>query len=182
MGGPARAPGESVDALAEAIEVMRAVWSGAQTATVGGEWYRLEAAHPGPEPAHRIPIWVGAFKPRMLQLTGRLADAWLPSFPPLRDEEALAAQAAVDRAARAAGRDPAAIRRGANIAEVGGPSTGWADALARRAETFGFDAFLVAADDPEAVRRLGEEIAPRLRERTRGIVANRPRVADAEPR
>ncbi|HZD68386.1 MAG TPA: LLM class flavin-dependent oxidoreductase [Actinomycetes bacterium] len=180
-GGPVRTAGESVDALAEAVEVMRAIWSGSETVTVEGEWYRLQGAHPGPAPAHRISVWVGAFKPRMLELTGRLADGWLPSFPPMRDEESAAAQAAIDRAARAAGRDPAEIRRAANLAEVEGPVTGWAESLARKAEELGLEAFLVAAEDPETVRRLGEEVAPRLRELTRGMAATARPAGRASP-
>jgi len=175
MGGPSRAKGESVDALAEAIEVIRAVWSGEQVANVAGERYRLEGLHPGPPPAHPIGIWVGAFGPRMLQLTGRLADAWLPSFPPLRHNEVAACQAAIDRAASESGRDPAEIRRAANVADPGKPVTGWAGKLARTAETLRFDTFFVAAGDAETVRRLGEDVAPRLRELTQGMGPARPR-------
>ena len=36
--------------------------------------------HAGPRPAHDIPVWLGAYKPRMLRLTGRLADGWVPSM------------------------------------------------------------------------------------------------------
>jgi alkanesulfonate monooxygenase SsuD/methylene tetrahydromethanopterin reductase-like flavin-dependent oxidoreductase (luciferase family) len=168
MGGPSRTKGEAVDALTEAIEVIRAVWSGEATVDVAGERYRLDGANPDPNPAHRIAIWVGAFKPRMLELTGRLADGWLPSVPPMQWEEVPASQAAIDRAARESGRDPVDIRRMANVAELGEPTGGWAERLARAAETLRFDGFFVAADDADLVRRLGEDVAPRLRELTNG--------------
>jgi alkanesulfonate monooxygenase SsuD/methylene tetrahydromethanopterin reductase-like flavin-dependent oxidoreductase (luciferase family) len=175
MGGPARTKSESVDALAEAIEVIRAAWSGRQAVEFDGQHYRLAGLHPGPAPAHGIGIWVGAFGPRMLELTGRLADGWLPSVPPFAYEKVPAGQAAIDRAARQAGRDPAGIRRMANLARLGEPQTGWAGKLARTAETFGFDGFFVAADDTDLVQRLGNDVAPGLRELTRGMRASPPR-------
>src|SRR3712207_3597401 len=72
MGGPERTPGESVDALREAIEVIRLAWSDERSVRFGGEHYRLNGLHPGPRPAHPIGIWVGAYKPRMLRLVGEL--------------------------------------------------------------------------------------------------------------
>ena len=63
-GGPRRAPGEAVDALAEAIEVIRALWQQPngidQTAGFVGTYYQLENARRGPAPAHPIGIWLGA--------------------------------------------------------------------------------------------------------------------------
>ena len=44
-----------------------------------GEHYRVDGAQPGPAPAHDVEIWLGAYKPRMLALTGAKADGWLPS-------------------------------------------------------------------------------------------------------
>src|SRR5919204_5809658 len=79
MGGPRRTPKESVDALEEAIAILRAFWSGQRSVTFAGEHYRVSGAKPGPAPAHRIGLWVGAYGPRMLRLTGRRGDGWLPS-------------------------------------------------------------------------------------------------------
>jgi alkanesulfonate monooxygenase SsuD/methylene tetrahydromethanopterin reductase-like flavin-dependent oxidoreductase (luciferase family) len=62
--GPARTPGESVEALDEAIDVIRLLWSEERSVSFEGKHYRLEDARPGPRPAHPIGIWVGAFKPR----------------------------------------------------------------------------------------------------------------------
>lgn len=81
MGGPRRTPKEATDALAEAIAVIRALWTPGRAVNLAGEHYRLRGAQPGPPPPHPIGIWVGAYKPRMLRLTGRLADGWFPSSP-----------------------------------------------------------------------------------------------------
>jgi alkanesulfonate monooxygenase SsuD/methylene tetrahydromethanopterin reductase-like flavin-dependent oxidoreductase (luciferase family) len=116
MGGPRRSARESVDALAEAIGVIRAIWdvSAAEVRT-GGEHYKLQGAEPGPEPAHRIEIWLGAYKPRMLRLTGAEADGWLPSAPYLQEGDLARGNRAIDEAAAEAGRKPREIRRLLNI-------------------------------------------------------------------
>src|SRR5262245_63907032 len=69
-GGRKLTPGESVDALAEAIEIIRAVWHNeGRGVRVRGEHYTVDGAKPGPPPAHDIEIWLGAYKPRMPRLT-----------------------------------------------------------------------------------------------------------------
>src|SRR5436305_3787134 len=79
-GGPRRGPGESVEALEEAIQVIRLLWSGERSVTFRGKHYGIAGARPGPRPAHDVGIWLGAYKPRMLSLVGRLADGWVPSL------------------------------------------------------------------------------------------------------
>ncbi len=169
MGGPRRTPGESVEALEEAIAILRGFWSGERSVNVEGRHYRVKGAKPGPPPAHPIGLWIGAYGPRMLRLTGRLGDGWLPSLGDhyLHPEDVAGAQAAIDEAARKAGRDPAAIERVANVTALGSQPAGWADELARIATELRFQTLLVAPppDDPlGSIRRLGEEAAPRLRE------------------
>ena len=84
MGGPRRSPGESIEALEEAIDVLRQMWDVGERGDVRVErkHYRVIGAKRGPEPAHDIPIWVGAYQPRALRLLARTADGWLPE-PPL---------------------------------------------------------------------------------------------------
>lgn len=100
--GPRRTPGEAVAALTEAIEVCRLLWSGERTVSFPGEFYSLAGAHPGTRPAHPIGIWLGAIGPRMLTLTGRVADGWVPSSPYVPPAELAAANARIDEAATAA--------------------------------------------------------------------------------
>src|ERR1700737_4609527 len=69
-GGPRRTPGESVEALDEAIDVIRLLWSAERTVSYSGKYYRLDDARPGPRPAHPIGIWVGGSKPRMFRHGG----------------------------------------------------------------------------------------------------------------
>ena len=51
FGGPRRTPGESVEALDEAIDVIRLLWSKEHAVSLEGKHYRLDGAHPGPRPA-----------------------------------------------------------------------------------------------------------------------------------
>src|SRR4051812_14783100 len=67
MGGPRRTPGESVEALEEAIRILRAFWAADAPVRVDGVHYRVTGARPGPPPAHPIGVWIGAYGPRMLR-------------------------------------------------------------------------------------------------------------------
>jgi alkanesulfonate monooxygenase SsuD/methylene tetrahydromethanopterin reductase-like flavin-dependent oxidoreductase (luciferase family) len=169
MGGPRRTPKESVDALEEAIAIIRSFWSGERSVRFDGEHYRVAGVHPGPQPAHPIGIWIGAYGPRMLRMTGRLGDGWLPSLGGryFKPEDAPKGHAAVDEAARAAGRDPDQIERAVNVMSLEGEWHGWADQLARIVTELRFSTLLVGVpgEDPVGfVRRLGEDVAPRVRE------------------
>src|ERR1700704_3207250 len=98
MGGPRRTPGESVMALEEAINVIHLMWSGDRGVHFEGKFYQLSGVHTGPLPAHPIGIWLGGYKPRMLELVGRMADGWVPSLGGLKPEDMAAANARIDEA------------------------------------------------------------------------------------
>ena len=170
-GGPRRTPKEAVDALAEAVQILKAFWAGG-TVRFEGEHYRAAGLHAGPAPAHDIPVWIGAYKPRMLRLTGRLADGWVPSMG-YADPSALAALSRqVDEAADAAGRAPVEIRRIYNITGRFGTGSGflqgrpqdWAEQLTGLALDVGTSSFILGTDDPDDVRRFAVEVAPAVRE------------------
>lgn len=169
MGGPRRSPGESVEALEEALTIIRGFLDGERSLRLDGEHYRVAGAKPGPPPAHRVGIWVGAYGPRMLRLTGRLADGWLPSIGDyLPPADVADRHATIDEAARRAGRDPGQIARIANIG-LGDDPRAWLDPerLARTASELRFDTLLVSVpdDDPlDFLRRLGQDAAPAARE------------------
>jgi alkanesulfonate monooxygenase SsuD/methylene tetrahydromethanopterin reductase-like flavin-dependent oxidoreductase (luciferase family) len=175
MGGPVRNGKQSVDALEEAIEVIRLMWSGERSVSFEGEHYSLNGVHPGPVPAHPIGIWLGAYGPRMMRVVGRLADGWIPSIPRLPLEEVPPRQQAIDEAARAAGRDPGSIRRIANVSGriadgetigwLDGPVDHWVEEIVRLVRDYGFDGFVLSvdADAPDQIERLGREVAPAVR-------------------
>src|SRR5690606_6437951 len=118
MGSPRLTPAQSVQALQEAIRIIRELWDTSQRGgvRVDGERYRVIGAKRGPAPAHRIPIVLGAYKPRMLRLVGTDADGWLPTLGYLPGKEALAeSNDIIDEAAATAGREPSEISRWLNV-------------------------------------------------------------------
>jgi len=173
MGGPRRTAGESVDALREAIAVIRALWTPGPGPRLHGKHYDLNGAKPGPFPVHQVGIWVGAYKERMLRLTGELADGWLPSSPYAPPEQLAAMNAVIDAAAIDAGRPPSAVRRIYNIAGsfggsgsgfLAGPPKVWAEQLAGLALDEGMSGFVLMADDALTVERFAAEVAPSVRD------------------
>ncbi|SDN93588.1 LLM class flavin-dependent oxidoreductase [Lentzea jiangxiensis] len=159
MGGPRRTPAESVEALEEAIAVIRALWTPGRGSRLQGKHYSLGGARPGPFPAHDVGIWLGAYKKRMLQLTGRKADGWLPSSPYAPPQQLQAMNAIIDEAAQEAGRSPKDIRRLYNIAP------GFtADQLAELALDDGMSGFILMVETDDELRTFAEEIAPAVRE------------------
>ena len=171
LGGIRLTPGESVDALAEAIDVIRALWdTDRRTLRIDGEHYGLAGARPGPAPAHDVEIWLGAYKPRMLRLTGAQADGWVPSVGYAEIGELGDMCARIDEAAREAGREPGAIRRMLNVGSVGGATfpegdpSSWPEQLAGVAVETGISSFVLAADDEETIRTWASEVAPATRE------------------
>jgi alkanesulfonate monooxygenase SsuD/methylene tetrahydromethanopterin reductase-like flavin-dependent oxidoreductase (luciferase family) len=166
MGVPEPSRGETVEALEEAIGLIRLWWKGEETVSFEGRHYRLDEATPGPKPAHPIGIWIGAYGPRMLRLTGRLGDGWLPSLSYLEGEDIAARHQAIDEAARKAGRDPGEIRRAINVT-VGDDPEAATRQLASLVNEQRFETLILsgAGDDPvEFARRAGGELAPAVRD------------------
>lgn len=177
MGGERLTPGESITALGEAIEIIRGVWDTGDHSLlrVDGTHHRVDGAKRGPAPAHDMGIWLGAYKPRILRLTGRAADGWLPSLAYLKSiQDLVDANEIIDGAASAAGRQPGDVRRLLNITGrltsapseqmLVGPPEQWVEQLATLTLEHGFSGYVLGGDDPRAIAVLGQEIAPALRE------------------
>jgi alkanesulfonate monooxygenase SsuD/methylene tetrahydromethanopterin reductase-like flavin-dependent oxidoreductase (luciferase family) len=177
MGGRRLTPGQAVDALEEAITIIREIWNTDKRGgvRVNGTYYQVNGAKRGPAPAHDIGIWVGAVKPRMLKLTGRAADGWLPSLFALpggpADLEEM--NKYIDEGAASAGRDPSAVRRLLNIsgqfARSGrsllvGPPQQWAEELAGITLEYGVTGFILMTDDAPSIERFAAEVAPATRD------------------
>jgi len=159
MGTPRLTPGQSIEALGEAIDLIRATWRvDDRTPLRGGEHYPVRGAKRGPAPAHDVPIWVGALKPRALRLVGRQADGWLPSLAYLGPGDLAAGNARIDDAAADAGRHPHEIVRLLNVSGREG-----VEQLAAFALEDGVSTFVVASDDPAHLARFADEVVPAVR-------------------
>jgi alkanesulfonate monooxygenase SsuD/methylene tetrahydromethanopterin reductase-like flavin-dependent oxidoreductase (luciferase family) len=154
---------------------MRLVWSRERSVRFDGEIYTLKGLKPGPHPAHEIGIWVGAGGPRMLGLTGRLANGWVPSMGWATPDRLPEMHRRIDEGAEKAEREPMEIRRAYNISGmigetgdaplVGSPSR-WVEQLSRFALEFGMDTFIYwpAEDHARQVELFAGEVVPGVRE------------------
>ena len=141
------------DALEEAIRLIRAALDiGPERAIVRGPGphYPVPGYPAGPPPAHRVEIWVGAMAPKAFDLIGRLGGRMGPGGGISQIAEFPRLNARIDDAARAAGRDPRAIRRILNLSgaitagprgadPLDGPVDQWVDTLAGWAIDLGVD-------------------------------------------
>ncbi len=176
MGATRQTPGESIASLSEAIDLMRGLWAEAGPRRVRhhGERYTVSGMARGPVPAHEIPVWIGAYKPKMLRLVGEKGDGWLPSLGYLALEDIAASNQTIDEAAAAAERSPREIRRLLNLLQgsfternqgfLQGPPDQWVEEIAGLALEHGFSTFIYPGDNPRAIQLFAEEVAPGVRE------------------
>jgi alkanesulfonate monooxygenase SsuD/methylene tetrahydromethanopterin reductase-like flavin-dependent oxidoreductase (luciferase family) len=159
MGGQRLQPREAVQAMEEAIAIIRGIWDPEDRTPlrVPGEFHHVDGAKRGPAPAHDIPITVGAYGPRMLRLIGRSADGWLPSLGRLEPGDLARGNTVIDAAATDAGRDPGGIRRWLNIGELP------AERLAELVVADGVGTFILASDEPAVLERFAAEVIPAVR-------------------
>jgi probable F420-dependent oxidoreductase len=169
-------PREKVVGLDEAIRIVRGLWSQPDF-TFEGTRYMVEQANIEPKPDRPIPIWVGTYGPRALELAGRLADGWIPSFGFAPPPQVAAMRERIVASSREAGRDPDAVRCVYNVearvsedrTDEPGTVTG---SPAQVAETLrglldlgftGFN-FMLAGPDPRQQRELlAHEVIPQVR-------------------
>lgn len=175
MGGPRRTARESFDVLEEALPVIRAALDAERSVRAPGPHVAVSYP-PGPPPAHRVEIWVGAYGPRGMRLIGQFADGWVPSMGRTHPDRLRDAVARMEDAATTAGRDPRNIRRVLNIAGsvtdgergegvVSGPVELWVEVLAGWASDLGADAFIFWPPDTgtDQVERFAHEVVPAVR-------------------
>ena len=192
-GGRRLTPGQGVSALAEAIEIIRSTWAvDGGAVRHDGAHYQVQGARPGPAPVHDVEIWLGAYKPRMLALTGAKADGWLPSQGYIELDQLPAMNAAIDEGATRAGRRPDAVRRLLNVSGafgatggfLQGPPRDWAEQLAELTLSTGMSVYILSADSGTDIQRFAEEVAPAVRElvaTARGSAAAEPSPASVAP-
>jgi alkanesulfonate monooxygenase SsuD/methylene tetrahydromethanopterin reductase-like flavin-dependent oxidoreductase (luciferase family) len=162
MGAPLLSPPDAVSGLDEALDIIRGIWDvdDESPLRVDGRFHRVDGAQRGPAPAHRLPIWVGAYKPRMQRIIGRKGDGWLPSLPWMQPGDIARGNQNIDASARLAGRDPNEIVRMMNIV----PPVS-AEQMVRLAIEDGVSVFLLGSDDPHEIRRFATVTAKEIRDR-----------------
>lgn len=186
FGGPRRTPGQAYTAFYDAMHILRGMWENAGGSfSYEGDIYQVKGARPGPAPAHRIPIWVGARRPRMSRLVGRMADGLLVSHNYVPPQKLLELNQWIDEGAQEAGRETSEIRRGYNLmgvlnigredttvtglkAEfVYGSVQEWADKIVEWYEEYSQDTFNfwpVAGNQAVQIEAFAQEVVPAVRE------------------
>jgi alkanesulfonate monooxygenase SsuD/methylene tetrahydromethanopterin reductase-like flavin-dependent oxidoreductase (luciferase family) len=165
---------EKIDGLAEAIHIVRGLWTEPRF-TFQGRLYHTDAADLEPKPDSPIPIWLGTFGDRGLALTGRLADGWIPTLGFAPAERLPAMRERVVAGAVAAGRSPEQVTCALNVdvrvgersdqAAISGPAEAVAERLAGYLK-LGFTAFNFKPSGPDReqqVERLAREVIPAVR-------------------
>jgi probable F420-dependent oxidoreductase len=168
-------PRQKMQGLEEAIRVIRGLWSD-RAFTFEGELFHTDGAEVEPKPQRRIPIWLGTYGHRGLEMAGRLGDGWIPTLELAPPERVPAMRDRVLAGASDVGRASEEITCVYNLdVRVGNSDgsshvlTGGPDAIADRLKRFvklGFSAFNFAPAGPdvrEQVERLGREVLPALR-------------------
>lgn len=177
-----RSPKEAYTAFNEALHILKGMWANAgKSFSYQGEFYHLKGALPGPAPLHPIRIWVGGYGPKMLRLTGEMADGILLSSTYTDLAKLPEMNARIDEGAQAAGRSVDAIRRGFNImgtidvgqngAKPAKPEQGiiygtpreWVDQLTSLHQEYRQDTFLfwpVGAEPLKQLETFAKEVVP----------------------
>lgn len=185
--GPDWSSSQRFQALKEYLEIIQGMWENAGGSfSHSGEFYSVKGVRPGPAPAHPIRIWLGAYGPGMLRLTGRQADGLLVSLPYAPPEKLVSYHRLIDEGAQQAGRSPQEIRRGYNLmgfldlgdsgtsqndlnpGQLYGKPQDWVERILgyyheQRMDTFTF--WPVAGDEERQIEAFAKEVVPAIRER-----------------
>ena len=181
-------PDERFTSVQDFIVLAHGLWSN-EKFTYEGRSFRVEDATCLPKPVNgTMPIWVGAGRPRMFRLIGRLADGWMKNQGwPNSVEEYADMNAIIDKAAVDAGREPSSIGRQLNVGNVivgrteseaseraenaaaGGRTPAVAGTPAQVADYFrpviavGADTFALSQGDEGSLELFAREVIPKLK-------------------
>jgi alkanesulfonate monooxygenase SsuD/methylene tetrahydromethanopterin reductase-like flavin-dependent oxidoreductase (luciferase family) len=156
--------------------VLRGLWS-SSSFSYAGQHFHIEGAAVEPRPSHPIPIWLGVFGDRMIDLVGRKADGWIPTYQFLAPEQAYRRLERIRKVAEDAGRKADEITFAYNVPVLieAGSSTsrsqiaGSAEAVARQLADLlrhGFTMLNLWPGGVAEVQRevLAKEVLPAVRE------------------
>lgn len=99
-----------VSRLEEALEIIKLLWEHTDKVSYDGEFWELKDAILQLRPYKRgvyPPIWVAAHGEKMLEITGKLADGWLPAYSTPKAYKVRLNK--IKESAKKAGRDPNSI-------------------------------------------------------------------------
>lgn len=139
---------ERHDRLAEAIDLIRRLWSGSRI-SASGRYFQTNSLKLYDLPATPPPIFVAAGGPKSARLAGQYGDGWITQAHDVTDPKLLAAFAA---GAQAAGRDVNTLGKRAELFAVVGDTV----EAARAATLWRFTAGAVDQPNPVDIQRAAE--------------------------
>jgi len=139
----------------EALELMRACWSG-EVISHHGEFFSVDDVQVLPRPTQEhLDVWLGGIAPSELRRVGRVGDGWLPSF--CAPEDVADGIPIIEAAAAEAGREMDQEHYGALISYSDGPlPQRFVEVIERRRP--GFDPRSIIPRREDLPRLLGEFI------------------------
>jgi len=102
-----------VSRLEESIKIIKLLWNNDKKIDFEGKFWKLNDAVLSLKPYRKKkapPIWIGAHGPKMLELTGKLGDGWLPFNPSLENYKENLEK--IQNHAKSEGRNPDEITPG----------------------------------------------------------------------
>src|SRR5215469_79003 len=170
FGLPLTTPGEGLGKLAEAICIVRRMFT-EDTFDFGGRYYSLTGTRNEPKPVQPggPPVLVGGTGTRLLRLVAEHADIWNMPGPPHASLELLAERSAVlDQHCEAVGRDPASVVRSVQLIVTADDPAAVGQLVAQVIEA-GFTHVVIAVRSPgpdNVARWLADEIIGPVRARS----------------
>ncbi|WP_256788940.1 LLM class flavin-dependent oxidoreductase [Frankia sp. AvcI1] len=184
IGGPRWKPREARERLAEAIDVIRLLWSGDADVTYAGQYYQLDHPQPLLPPQQPIQLWIGSGGPLMRRLTAGVGAGWIPNGNRLDLDTVRADAAHFDTELAAAGRSRTAVPRlynaffGHKLQDrsegfLVGPASQWIDELTALALELDFDTFVLGDRETpvEHLQIFADQVIPQVRAQ---VAAARP--------
>lgn len=96
---------ERADRLAEAVQIIRKMWTG-ETISFHGKYYTIDKARLYDVPSQPVPIYIAASGPQSARLAGKFGDGWITDAKTLTNPDT---RKAFEDGAREAGKDPASL-------------------------------------------------------------------------
>lgn len=107
-------PAHRMREMVTALDAIWTAWETGEPLSFTGEFYRhtlmIPAFDPGPNPFGRPPVYVGGFGPRMVEVTGEVADGLITHPFTTRQSLETITMPALERGLAAAGRSRADVR------------------------------------------------------------------------
>ncbi len=156
-----------VGRLSEGLQVVKKLWT-AERSNFEGRYYRLKDAIANPKPIQKPypPIWIGASGPSTLKLTARHADVWNAAGDANKSlAAAVTASRQLDELCGEIGRDPAEIRRSAQLRFEPSEVAAFNEKLAQYADA-GFSELVIYLGGEDPVRgaeAAAEHVLPEMR-------------------